>query len=79
MVKLLNRSRQSDAFPMELDNDENTLSYYGVCDGAQILMNEIDLEAKRRDAERLAHEQDTRMMHQEQQVIAIQEIKQRNK
>ena len=42
-------------------------------------MNEIDLEAKRRDAERLAHEQDTRMMHQEQQVIAIQEIKQRNK
>ena len=79
MLKLLNRSRQSDAFPMELDNDENTLSYYGVCDGAQILMNEIDLEAKRRDAERLAHEQDTRMMHQEQQVIAIQEIKQRNK
>jgi hypothetical protein len=63
---------------MELENDENTLSYYGVCDGAQILMNEIDLEAKRREAERSAHEQETRIMKQEQQAVAIQEIKQRN-
>jgi hypothetical protein len=69
---------QADAFPVELDNDENTLSYYGVCDGAQILMNEIDLEARRRDMERLSIEQDQRILQQEQDVIAMQEIKQRN-
>lgn len=62
-----------------MDNDENTLSYYGVCDGAQILMNEIDLEARRREAEGLAREQDMRMTQQEQQVLAIQEIKRKNK
>jgi hypothetical protein len=64
---------------MELDNDENTLSYYGVCDGAQILMNEVDMEARRREGERLASERDRRMIQQEQEANAIREIKQRIK
>ena len=35
-----------------MDDDDNTLAYYGVNDGSEILMNEIDLEAKKRQEER---------------------------
>lgn len=67
---------QSDAFPVELDNDDNALSYYGVCDGAEILMNEIDLEARRRESERMAKAQDERILQQESNAMAMQQIKQ---
>jgi hypothetical protein len=40
---------EGDAFPTELDDDENTIGYYGVSDGSEILMNEIDLEAMKRE------------------------------
>jgi hypothetical protein len=70
---------QTDAFPVELDNDENTLNYYGVCDGAEILMNEIDLEAQRLDAERLVEEQKLKMVEQERDVTAMQQLKRDNK
>ncbi len=63
---------------MELDNDDNALSYYGVCDGAHIFMNEIDLEAKQREAVRLSREQNERILQQEQEVMVIQQIKQRH-
>jgi hypothetical protein len=58
-----------------LDDDENTLSYYGVNDGAEILMNEVDLDANQREAARSnkAHEQ--RILEQEQKASAIQELK----
>lgn len=42
-------------------------------------MNEIDVKAKRREAERIAQEQDERMRQQEKEAIAIQEMKQRNR
>jgi hypothetical protein len=41
-------------------------------------MNEIDLEARRREMERLSIEQDQRIVEQEQDAIARQEIKQRS-
>jgi len=28
----------------ELDDDDNTLGYFGVCDGSEIFMNEVDLK-----------------------------------
>jgi hypothetical protein len=41
-------------------------------------MNEIDLEARRREAERLSQDQNERMIQQEREVMALQQIKQRN-
>lgn len=64
---------------MGLDNDDNTLSYYGVCDGAEILMNEIDLDAQRREAQRAVEEQERKMVEQERDVAAMQELKRLNK
>lgn len=66
---------QADAFPVELDNDDNSLLYYGVCDGAEILMNEIDVEAQRRETERIKVEQEARMLQQERDATAIQELR----
>ena len=66
---------ESDAFPVELDNDEYTLSYYGVNDGAEVLMNEIDLNAQRREAERLAEEQEDRILRQEAEINTMRNLK----
>jgi len=35
------KASADDPFPTELDDDQNTLSYYAVCDGAEILVHEI--------------------------------------
>ena len=41
-------------------------------------MNEIDVEAQRREAERLSQDRNERMIQQEREVMALQQIKQRN-
>lgn len=63
-----------DAFPTELDDDDHTLAYYGICDGTEILMNEIDLEAEQRKAARIAEEHEQRVALQERELRALQEI-----
>ena len=60
------------AFPTELDDDENPLSYYGVTDGSEILMNEIDFEADRREEERAMRRQEERIGEQERAATALQ-------
>ena len=62
----------ADAFPTELDDDDNALSYYGVTDGAEILMNEIDVEARKRDVEREKALQEQRIEEQERTATALQ-------
>jgi len=61
-----------DPFPTELDDDGNTLSYYGVSDGAEILMNEVDVEARKRDEEREKAMQEQRIEEQERTATALQ-------
>ena len=70
---------EADAFPVELDNDDNNLNYYGVCDGAEILMNEIDLDAQRLETKRLEEEMERKMEEQERDAAAMQELKRKNK
>ena len=62
----------ADAFPTELDDDDNAFSYYGVTDGAEILMNEIDVEARKRDEEREKILQERRIEEQERTATALQ-------
>jgi len=65
---------QDDAFPTELDDDEHTLAYYGICDGAEILMNEVDLDAQRQEEARMAEEHEQRVALQEREARALQEL-----
>lgn len=73
-LQMLHFRTEDDPFPTELDDDDNPLSYYGVGDGAEILMNEIDLEAKRREEAREAEEYNKRVSEQERVVTALQEL-----
>jgi hypothetical protein len=65
---------QNDPFPTELDDDEHTLSHFGMCDGAEIFMNEIDFHARQRDETRMAKEHDQRVAEQERNARALQEL-----
>lgn len=60
---------ESDAFPIELDDDENTLAYYGVRDGAEILMNEIDKNAKVMEENKKREDMEKRINSEERHAI----------
>ena len=64
----------TDAFPLAMDDDENTLAYYGVSDGAEILMNEQDVQQREKDAEQ---EVVNRMRQQELELNSFQERQKR--
>lgn len=64
---------EGDAFPIELDDDENTLGYYGVRDGAEILMNEVDVSA--RNQEEMKKKMDIEKRIENEQQNAAQAVK----
>ncbi len=59
-----------------MDDDENTLAFYGVSDGAEILMNEVDVKAKKDEAEKQREAQNQRINEQERRTNAIHQIRQ---
>mmetsp|Transcript_8041 Transcript_8041/g.19802 ORF Transcript_8041/g.19802 Transcript_8041/m.19802 type:complete len:280 (+) Transcript_8041:2-841(+) len=65
---------ENDPFPTELDDADHTLSYYGVTDGAEILVNEIDIEAREREKAQKTEEHDRRVEEQEQHVTVLQSM-----
>ena len=65
---------KNDPFPTELDDADYTLAYYGVPDGAEILVNEIDVEAKERERARQTEDHIRRVKEQEQHVTIMQAV-----
>jgi len=63
---------KGDPFPTELDDDEHTLDYYGVVDGAEILMNEIDVEAREKEQYKEKEIYEQRIAQQERSISALQ-------
>ena len=70
---------QNDAFPTELDDDEHTLAYYGVSDGADILMNEIDVADRQRQQQKAEQAREAKIMQQQEQDLQKQRQLQRLK
>ena len=66
---------QNDPFPTELDDPEHTLAYYGVTDGADILVNEVDVDALEREKARQTEEHSRRVEEQEHHVAVLQSMK----
>ena len=77
-LQLLHFRSEGDAFPTELDDDENTIGYYGVSDGAEILMNEIDLEAIQREEKNRSDMHERRIDEQEKATNAMQALQKSN-
>mmetsp|Transcript_5190 Transcript_5190/g.10972 ORF Transcript_5190/g.10972 Transcript_5190/m.10972 type:complete len:641 (+) Transcript_5190:181-2103(+) len=67
-LQILQFKADKDSLLTPLDSDDNTLAYYGVCDGSQVFMNEVDVKAKARQAEKekeAEREAEQRMQKQE--------------
>jgi hypothetical protein len=54
------------------------LAYYGVPDGAEILVNEIDTEARERERVRQSEEHTRRMKEHEQHVSIMQSMQKKD-
>ncbi len=65
---------KNDPFPTELDDADYTLAYYGVPDGAEILVNEIDVAARERERARQTENHIRRVKEQEQHVTVMQAV-----
>ncbi|KAL7495253.1 hypothetical protein ACHAWT_003772 [Skeletonema menzelii] len=74
-LQMLHFRAEDDPFPSELDDAEHSLFYYGVNDGAEILVNEIDVEALEREKARQLEDHSRRVKEQEQHVTVLQSMK----
>lgn len=77
-LQILHFRMEGDGFPTELDDDENTIGYYGVNDGAEILMNEMDLNAIRSDNQNKAKMLQKRIDQQEQASNVLQAMQRKD-
>lgn len=73
-LQILHFRVDGDPFPTELDDDEHTLAYFGVTDGAEILVNEIDVEAREREEARRREQHDRLVEEQESHIAVVQSM-----
>jgi hypothetical protein len=72
-LQILHVMENGAAFPTPLDDDEHTLAYFGVTDGSDILMNEVDLEAQQREEQKRLDLHERMMKEQEDEIIRRKE------
>jgi len=46
LLQLRFRKDKADSFPVEMDDNSKSLDYYGLCDGAEVLVDEVDLRTR---------------------------------
>mmetsp|Transcript_23195 Transcript_23195/g.48007 ORF Transcript_23195/g.48007 Transcript_23195/m.48007 type:complete len:658 (-) Transcript_23195:75-2048(-) len=73
-LQILHFRVKGDPFPTELDDADHTLAYYGVSDGAEILVNEVDVDARERENARRVEEHNRLVEEQEQHVSVLQSM-----
>ena len=61
-----------------MDDDENTLAYYGVNNGAEILMNEVDVKAQKDEDEKRKEMRNRKFEEQEKRSNAIHAIRKKD-
>ena len=66
---------KEDGLPVEMDDDCKTLDYYGLCDGAEILVDEIDFHARALDTKNNDKELEKRMMEMDRNISAMQNVR----
>ena len=71
------RKSPDDGFPECLDCNDQTLAYYGVPDGAELLMDELNVVEQQRTAVAEAQQQLERVQEQERELYAFRERQKR--
>ncbi|KAG7343685.1 WD-40 repeat-containing serine/threonine protein kinase [Nitzschia inconspicua] len=64
-----------DSLPVELDDDEKALNYYGLNDGAEIWMDEVDVVEQEHQRELEHLEQERRIAQHDRTIQAMKELK----
>jgi Leucine-rich repeat (LRR) protein len=77
LISLRFRSDAQDSLPVEMEDDDKTLDYYGLCDGAEILMNEIDISARSVNLRKKQEDHDQRIAEQNRTITAMKELRSR--
>mmetsp|Transcript_2947 Transcript_2947/g.8036 ORF Transcript_2947/g.8036 Transcript_2947/m.8036 type:complete len:602 (-) Transcript_2947:50-1855(-) len=75
LVCLRFHTDKADSFPIEMDEDDRTLDYYGLCDGAEVLVDEVDVRARELDAKRNDEDLEKRMSELDRSIKAMQNVK----
>ena len=73
-LQILHFKADSQSMLVPLDDDNNSLAYFGVCDGSEIFMNEIDMKAKQREAEKEEQLRKDKMIEQEEGISRMKDI-----
>jgi hypothetical protein len=63
-LQVLYYKAEPGAAPTMLDEDAETLTYFGVTSGCEVFMNEVDLKAKQREEEQRKREEEERLERQ---------------
>eukprot|EP00977_Amphora_coffeiformis_P001503 scaffold294_cov221-Amphora_coffeaeformis.AAC.59 len=74
-LSLQNKNQKESALPIALDEDDQTLAYFGVADGATIYMHEVDVRARQEAQQQQQRAQEEKLKRQENEVqeyMAIQ-------
>eukprot|EP00979_Chaetoceros_neogracilis_P004121 scaffold720_cov157-Chaetoceros_neogracile.AAC.3 len=77
-LQILHFRSEGDDFPNPMDDDENTLAYYGVNNGAEILMNEVDIKAQRDEDAKKKKMRNREFDEQEKRSNAIHAIRKKD-
>lgn len=73
----LQNDDSDSSIPIVLDEDAQTLAYFGVADGATIYMHEVDVRARQEDQQRQQQQQEEKLKQQEKEVQDYMEIQKR--
>ena len=68
------QNNASESIPTALDQDDETLEYFGVADGATIFMHEVDVRARQEEVRKRQQEQEDKMRQQEKEVQDYMQI-----
>ena len=72
LIRLRFRTDKVDSLPIEMEDDCRTLDYYGLCDGGEILVDEIDLQAQALNSTRKEEELEEKILEHERNIAVLQ-------
>lgn len=75
LIRLRFRTDNADSLPIEMEEDSKTLDYYGLCDGAEVLVDEVDLRARALDSKRNEEQLEERILEHDRSIAVLQNAK----
>ena len=75
IIRLRFRTDTADSLPVEMEDDSKTIDYYGLCDGAEVLVDEVDLRAQALDSKRNDEKLEERISELGRSIAVLQNAK----